>query len=157
MEEKGYTFIELLVVIGITGIITVIGISTITPKIPHYRLNAAARALVSDLRLARQMAITEREKVKIILEPELERYYIERESSNGVYISCIVDYQDKKQGYAGINLVSFSNSSSKNIIEFSSRGTTNDWGTILLQNMDEERRITIISTGRVKIKPVIKS
>lgn len=146
MDSRGFTIIELMVVVAIIGIITGIGFVSLNKQLPHYRLNSAVRDLVSDLRWARSVAITSGERVSLLLDPSNDRYHIENASSPGIPISGIRDY---RKDYPGVDLVG---SSGGDLIAFEPRGTTGSWTSIILRNsFGEERRITIIATGRIKI------
>lgn len=147
--QQGYSLIELLIVLTITGILSGLASVSFFAQLPHHRLNHAARDLVSDLRWARQLALTERQPVLVVLDPESERYQIERSSQPGISIGWVRDLQDRGQGNGGIDLVS---SSGGRVITFFPQGTTNAWTTIVLRNQSgEERRITLVATGRVKL------
>lgn len=146
MDNRGFTMIELMVIVAIVGIMTVIGFVSLNSQLPHYRLNSAVRDLVSDLRWARSLAITSGEKVSLLLDPSNDRYHIEKASSPGTSINGIRDY---RKDYPGVDLVS---SSGGDLMAFEPRGTTGNWTSIILRNsFGEERRITIIATGRIKI------
>ena len=145
MKEEGITLIEIVITFAIMTILIGIAVPGFTNLQSHYRLDNAAREIVSDLRMARQMAITEGQKIMVVLDPQREGYQIERESAQGTPVKGFKELK-------GVDLVSFSNPNSNNVIEFWPRGTTNDWGTIILQNpQGEARRITIVATGRVRL------
>lgn len=145
MKEQGITFIEIMTVLAITTILAGIAMPGLIGLQSHYRLNSVARELASDLRMARQMAITEGQKMRVALDPEKEGYQVEKESNPGVPVRGFKEFK-------GVDMVNFSNPNSNNVIEFWPRGTTNDWGTIILQNpRGEIKRITIVATGRVRL------
>lgn len=56
---KAFTVIELLITIGVIGIIAGIGLPVYKTLLPTLDLNAATRDLASDLRHAQQLAVTE--------------------------------------------------------------------------------------------------
>jgi prepilin-type N-terminal cleavage/methylation domain-containing protein len=147
-RQTGWTLLELLVVLGIMGILTSLALPSLQGMLAHYRLEGAVQGLVSDLRLARQTAIAERVPILMKLDPDLDRYTLEREGSPDQPIIPVRDYRDPNQGYYGIDLV---HSTKGDRLVFSPRGTTNSWTTILLRSaMGEEQQITLIATGRVK-------
>ncbi|MFQ6105171.1 MAG: GspH/FimT family pseudopilin [Candidatus Glassbacteria bacterium] len=63
--NRGVTFLETAVVVAIMGLIATISLPGIISSISHYRLNTASRCLVSDLRLARHLALKENRAVRI--------------------------------------------------------------------------------------------
>ena len=147
--QKGFSLIELLIVMVITGIFSGLASVSFSSQLPHYRLNHAARDIVSDLRWARQLALTERQPISVVLDLERERYQIERRSQPGIPIGWVRDLLDRGQGYGEIDLVS---SSGGRTLTFYPQGTTNSWTTIILRNrFGEQRQITLVATGRVKL------
>lgn len=129
---------------AITGILSAMASVSFLSQLPHHRLNVQARDLVSDLRWARRLALTERQPVSIVLDLDLERYRIERRSDPETTIGEVRDLRGR-----GIDLVS---SSGGRVLTFYPGGTTNTWTTITLRNgSGEERRITLVATGRVKL------
>ena len=154
METKhpnsGFTLIELVICLGITVILTLLAIPNFKALSAQFRLEGAIQKMISDLRLARQIAITKRVHVVVSLDPDQERYILEK--IEGPLSSTIftVDFNNPKEKLRGIDLVG---STKGNHLVFSPRGTTNSWTTITLRNsMGKEKKITLIGTGRVKRK-----
>lgn len=58
IDNRGFTLTELMVVVVIAGVMATIAIPSYISYLPHLRLNAATRDLISDLRLARQLAVS---------------------------------------------------------------------------------------------------
>jgi len=64
-NQKGFTMAELMIAVSIVIILAAVGVGTFYSSLPRYRLNAAARDLVSNMRMARQMAATQNSSYSI--------------------------------------------------------------------------------------------
>ena len=148
-SQKGFSLIEVMIVMAVTVILSGLASVSFISQLPHHRLNGAARDMVSDLRWARQLALAERRPVSVVLDLETDRYRIERQSRPGIPIGWVRDLQNRRQGFGEVDLVS---SSGGRTLTFYPQGTTNTWTTIIIRNKSgEERRITLVATGRVKL------
>ena len=58
-NNRGFTLIEVVVVIIVLSVMVSLGVSTMGPQIDHYRLNTAAKETISSLRKGSQIAITQ--------------------------------------------------------------------------------------------------
>jgi len=58
-NQKGFTLTELMVAVSIVVILAAVGVGTFVSSLPRYHLNATARDLVSNMRMARQLAATQ--------------------------------------------------------------------------------------------------
>lgn len=149
MNNRGFSVIELLISLLVTAILMGISAFQFSNQTKQTSLSHAARSLVSDLRWARQMAVSRGEEIRLILDPVTDQYWIEQASRPGIAMGIVRDFTDRRQGYSGTDLVSSSNG---NTIRFFPKGTTNTWTTITLQNDDgRQRRITLLATGRVRL------
>ena len=138
-----------MIVLAIFLLLTGTAVVGFRAQTARFRLHHAVRSVVSDLRWARHLAIKEGVPIRMVLDPDEESFWIERRSQPDVPLREVRDLQDRKMGYGDIDLVS---STGGNIITFQSSGITTNWTTITLRNLQgEERRITVILTGRVRI------
>lgn len=77
-NQRGWTILELLVAVGILGFVLSIG-SLAQPKLlGNYRLSAATRQVVTDLRLLRAKAITQNARFRMIFDANSNTYRAER-------------------------------------------------------------------------------
>ena len=149
VRQAGYSLIEVLVVLALISVLSGLAAADFSSQLPHLRLNHAARALVSDLRWARQLAIATGQPVVLLLDPDRNRYWIEKASQPGIPVGLVRDFQDRKQGFGEIDLVG---STGGRTLTFYPQGTTNSWTTITLKNKaGEQRQVTLVATGRVKL------
>jgi len=75
-NKKGFTLIELMIVIAIMGIISAISAPNIVKGLPKYRLKRAARDITSNIRGARSTAIKKSSAVTIQFDLDKHRYSI---------------------------------------------------------------------------------
>jgi prepilin-type N-terminal cleavage/methylation domain-containing protein len=77
-NRAGWTAIELMVAVGILGIFMTLAAVSQTRLLPHYRLAAATRQVVTDLRLLRAKAISQNDRFKMIFAAGQDAYRAER-------------------------------------------------------------------------------
>jgi type IV fimbrial biogenesis protein FimT len=64
--ECGFTVIEILIVIAVIGMLAGVAIPTYSQLLPKYRLNGAARHVMSDLLAARRRALSQHHTVQVM-------------------------------------------------------------------------------------------
>lgn len=155
-NNKGYTLTELMVTVAIIGIVAGIAIPSFTSYLPRLRLNGAARDLISDLRLARSLAVGQNKQHKLVFDVANETYKIQRSPATDIRS---VDYKDPGQNYKGIVIGSLKdkNGADISIIEFDYNGTVTADGlntnlpvVITIQRSDgsETKKINVTKFGR---------
>jgi type IV fimbrial biogenesis protein FimT len=73
-NSKGFSLVELMVVLAIIVIIGVISAPNIVTGIPKYRIKAAAQDITSQLRRARAVAVRENRTVTIVFDNAQDHY-----------------------------------------------------------------------------------
>ena len=64
--KRGFTLVELMIVIAVIAIISAIAAPNFTTYMAQRRLNGAARMVMSDLMAARQKAVTQNNQFRVI-------------------------------------------------------------------------------------------
>ena len=78
MKKSGFTSTELVVIIGVIGILTLMAIPGFTTWLPNYRLKGAARDLYSNMQLAKIGAVRANANWAIVFDASVNpgRYFI---------------------------------------------------------------------------------
>jgi prepilin-type N-terminal cleavage/methylation domain-containing protein len=120
-KNKGFTLIEMMIVVAIIGILSALAIPSYNKFIAHQNLNAAARDLFSDMRSARVSAIsqgvqygiyfpstTEFEVIKVINAPTYTSFVQAQAAASSAGLtqlySEVTDYKFSTLSYYGITM-----------------------------------------------------
>ena len=146
-RNKGFSLLELIVVIAIIALMAAIGIPNFIDWLPKRRLSNATQMVFSDLSSARMKAVTMNRRVKVFFSDH--QYTICDDSdADGTVDSGEGDnvLRDVQIDHAD---VTFDLGSTSDPV-FSPRGTATN-RTITLQNNSGSKNITISISGRIKI------
>ena len=177
-QATGFTVIELLIAVGILGILSSIAIPSYNAWLPKTRVNNAARELFTELQLAKMKAITENNDYVITFDSANNTYSIYDDDDNdfataGAESDELVKAIDIDTKHPGIEYgyvsekspngsvitkaVTFSGSPRR--MAFGPTGLANKNGSISLvptedtsnSRKDRQRVITVLKTGRVRL------
>ncbi len=143
--QKSFTLIELLIIIGIIGILVLIGIPAFRVYQPTMQLSSATRELIVDLRYTGQLAVLEQIEHSIHFVTMTNEYQIIRHSP--------VEQILKTKGLPGKvrfkTIVGLTN----NRVIFNSFGAVRETGTVTLINTKNATRIIDIRpSGFIRTK-----
>ena len=153
MDHKGFTFIEIIIVLAIVGILSVLAVPDLSAFTGRLRLETAVRSISTDLREMKMRSILERSNYSIHFDTA-DKLYDLPERRTFLPQGIRFGFGPKVLGPPG-NPVKTPDTDgvtfSSNKATFSSQGT-NSIGTIYIAN-DENitMAISISITGRIKI------
>lgn len=148
VNNNGFTLIELLVVIAIIGILTGIAIPNILENLPTYKLNNAARQVMTDIQYARGRAATINREYKIQFIFATEKYQVKQGNLSSSSSSWTLEKEVTVLADDGIDVVSLSTSGDAVTVKPTGTMTAT---TLTLQNSKgESLQITSSIVGRLK-------
>jgi len=163
-KEAGFSFLELMVVIALIGVLSAIAVPNLLRSLPEKRLKAAARNLYADMQRARLLAVKKNKKIPVRFVGEEERqYYYFDENNDGsfttgefrVYLKGQGNIQygclgtNKKWDYKKINESGLPDNP---YITFSQEGTCNSASIYLHNGRDSCYAVTTTNYGYVNIR-----
>jgi type IV fimbrial biogenesis protein FimT len=144
--EAGFTLTELIVVIGIIGILAAIGIPSFMAWMPKLRLNGAARMVMGDLMAARMKAVSQNNEFKVFFINDHQYTILDDDNGNGVIdVGEATETKNIQDQYSEVTLSSTANP------VFDPRGTASPAATITLTGSGS-KLVKVHLTGRVMIE-----
>ena len=141
-KNSGFTFIEMMAVIGIIAVVAAIVLPNVVAWLPRYRLNSGAEEIQSTLQLARLGAIKENANATVTFD-----------TANHSFLAAI-EGRTIRNGKmpAGIRIDSVTNPASQ--VTFDGRGLANgSTGNILVKNTEGgEKIISVNIVGTTSIQ-----
>jgi prepilin-type N-terminal cleavage/methylation domain-containing protein len=131
--QRGFTAIEILVVLAIVAILIKISVPAFTTWLPTLRLSGAAQQLATDLKLARTRAVALSASTTVSFTVSTASYTFGSDARN------------LAQLYPGITIVSATNTT------FTAKGTANAV-TITLSNGTSQKLVCVKTMGRVTVR-----
>jgi type IV fimbrial biogenesis protein FimT len=142
MTQEGKTLTELLVVVGIVAIVAGMALPNFMGLNARTQVRCAAEEIASELRLAKQLALTNHDRVRIVIDPdqrELVTQFVRSGLTHHIY-----RYNDK-------HLVIEEPSAGPEIL-FHPSGRSATATTIHLHSQEgQTQKLTVSITGRVSI------
>ena len=144
MKQEGHTLMELMVVIAVIGITSALAVPNFLTINSGAQIHSATEEIASELRLARQLAITHRDRVRITF--DLEQQALVAQLVNGSESTPHRVYR-----YADKGVVIEEPSAGPEIL-FHPSGRSATATTIHLRNKEgQTQTVTVGITGRVSI------
>ena len=74
-DERGYSLVELLVVVAVIGVVLLVTVPALLQLLPQYRIRSAASEASASIRMIRQRAITMRTPHRVSFDFNANRYH----------------------------------------------------------------------------------
>lgn len=145
--SRGFSLTELILVMGTVGVLFMLTGAWLSAQLPQWRLNGAARQIVSDLLSAKMKAVVEQNRQRIIFQDDYRYVLLDDDNNNGSYDPGEnLENRNIQNNYYDVLLAASNNPS------FLPRGTASHLASITLSNSAGKRVVTVSITGRVKVK-----
>ena len=145
MQARGFTVLELVVVVGLIGCLAAVAAWRAVAWLPDLRLDAATRQVMLDLRLTRGRAMAEQRYRRLVFDLGHDRYQPQKREG--------ATYDDDGLPATlpqGIDLADCSAAGAA--ISFAPRGTAASFGTLVLRNsLGREKQVVVDIVGRVRV------
>ena len=144
-KNFGFTLIELLIVIAILSILAVISFSVVVSLQPSFHLKAATRDLISDIRYAQQLAVTQQVDYGVLFSSSTNSYQIIKHPTTST--SAVIKQKDLPGDIFFKEISGFTNDE----VVYNPYGAVKESGTIILVNQNNQTKtIAIKPSGFVK-------
>lgn len=147
ISRNGFTLMEFLVIIGIIGILVLIGIPTFRNIQPNLQLSGVTRELITDLRYAQQLTVTEQVEHGVLFDSAQKKYQVIKHGE-GTEDTVLKEKSLPRE----IKTLTITGLTNNNEARFNPYGAVKEIGTITLININEEMKIIDVRpSGFVRI------
>ena len=150
-ERKGYSIVELLIVVLILGIISVNVAPQFVATIGKQSVKSAAFRVKTDIEYARLRAKTTASPQSVVFAPDLNAYFLPGVPPMPQQSIYRVDLDGRRA--ANIVSAQFSNVSDTDL-EFNAFGTPDSAGNIVLRAGSHQQTVFVTEAGIVELGPI---
>ena len=153
-DRRGFSLLELLVVLVIIGVAASIALPNYSRLIELYNLRKTSRQLVTDLQSAKMRAVAEGVDHRVsFVSGSAPRYAIERKGGGSwTMVDMVRDLSAKGNPYYAKG-ISMSTSANPLKVVFSTLGSVGPAASVIFRsNSNQTKKVFIILTGRIRIE-----
>jgi type IV fimbrial biogenesis protein FimT len=141
MTDKGTTLTELMIVLGVVGLTTALGAEAFLSVIPRSERQVATAELAVEVRAAHQLAISRRDRIRVVFDPGLQMMRLERVDDPRVVL--------RRYDYGRRHVASVHLSRGASIIFYPSGRSASPATIKLVTKRGETSHITVSMNGKV--------
>lgn len=146
MRERGYSLLELIVVLGLMGILLTLAVFAQAAMRERLRLASAARQVATDLAVARMRAISRNREQRLLFTPGSTQYLAQERAGAG-----FDDAGPRRDLPTGVRIDDCT--APGDAVTFRPRGGAGSFGTVVLgASSGATRSVTVSITGRTRIQ-----
>ncbi len=147
MSRRGFTLLELVIAVALVGVLSAVAVPSVQRQIALWRIGAAARQVVMDLKSARARAIAGGAAERVHFAVPGGTYQLERQRPGGSY-AAIAPATRLPDGVRVVDCTATGDG-----IGFRPRGYAMTFGTVTLRNASgDERRVVVDIAGRMRVQ-----
>ena len=147
LTDRGVTLMHLLVGLAVLGVLSATALLSYQHALSGWRLSAAARQVVMDLKLARARAILDSSSLRVYFTVPGSSYQHERQQPSGSNVAVgRATTLPSDVTIIGCTAVGGG-------ISFRPRGHAGAFGTVMLRNADGDQRAVVVDiVGRTRVQ-----
>lgn len=151
-DQKGFSLVEIIVVVSILAIVSAIAIPSLIRYVSNSNLKSAARDVASDILNLRERSIAENRMYKISISVADNNYTIDQCNATGSSCAAYTAIETKSPTAFGTGITITGNTYTGNAITFQTRGTAEAGSISLTNSRGSTATITSNITGKAYVK-----
>jgi len=155
-SKKGFTLLEVMIVVVIIGVMALIAIPNFLTWMAHFRLKGAARDIATAMHLAKMKAISQGVEYRVLFDLDNETFRLQKGNLAGNSTAWTNDGAlNTVHSTLDIARVNTNTSGFRNK-EFNPDGSSSTGSVTLTNDEGEQYKITLVpATGRIHMKKIL--
>ncbi len=148
MTRRGFTLVEIMMVLALLGLISAMGVWGLLPALEHEKVRGAAGLVIADMQYAQMVAAREREPVVMQFNQSLRMYLIKQRGGTTVYRERFLGDDTDYDLDAMVVTV---DGSKDPWVEVFPNGVTSKSVTVTLSIREYQRQVRVTRAGQVRM------